>query len=90
MTVQEIFEEQAEKTPDNIAVDMDSKYLTYRELNEKANQLARKLRERGVTNGSIVGIMVERSFEMIIGMLWNIKSWRSVPPYRFLSIQKNG
>ena len=60
-TIHELFEEQVEKTPDNIAVVFEDKKLTYRELNEKANRLARMLREKGVKPDSIVGIMVERS-----------------------------
>ncbi|MCX2829639.1 amino acid adenylation domain-containing protein [Bacillus pseudomycoides] len=72
--IQELFEEQVEKTPDGIAVIFGDKYLTYRELNEKANCLARVLREKGVKSDVIVGIMVERSLEMIIGIMGILKS----------------
>ncbi|WP_080283458.1 non-ribosomal peptide synthetase, partial [Clostridium botulinum] len=73
-TIQELFEEQVEKTPNNIAVVFEDKKLTYRELNEKANSLARVLRDKGVKSDSIVGIMVERSIEMIVGIMGILKS----------------
>jgi len=70
----DLFEKQVEKAPSNIAVVFEDKILTYRELNEKANQLARILRYKGVNKNSIVGIMVERSVEMIIGIMSILKS----------------
>ncbi|MBZ9636379.1 non-ribosomal peptide synthetase [Clostridium sp. FP1] len=73
-TIHELFEEQVEKTPDNVAVVFEDKELTYRELNERANRLARTLRGKGVKPDSIVGIMVDRSIEMIVGMLGILKS----------------
>ena len=73
-TIQELFEEQVEKTPDNVAVVFEDKQLTYRELNEKANALAKCLREKGVKSDSIVGMLVEPSMEMIIGIIAILKS----------------
>ncbi|MCK4261233.1 MAG: amino acid adenylation domain-containing protein, partial [Halanaerobiales bacterium] len=73
-TVQQLFEEQVEKTPENIAVVFKDQKLTYRELNEKANQLARVLRTKGVGPDQVVGIMLDRSIEMIIGVLAIIKA----------------
>ncbi|MBN4049409.1 AMP-binding protein, partial [bacterium AH-315-N14] len=73
-TIQQLFEEQVERTPDNIAVVYEDKTLTYRELNERANQLARVLRYKGVVQDSIVGIMVERSLEMIVGIMGILKA----------------
>lgn len=73
-SIQEMFEDQVEKTPNNIAVVYQNKQLTYKELNEKANSLARLLRENGVMENSIVGIMVDRSLEMIIGIMAILKS----------------
>lgn len=67
--ISEYFEEQAEKNPDTVAVIFENQDLTYGELNKKANQLARLLREKGVGQGSFVGIMLERSLEMIVGIL---------------------
>lgn len=72
--IHELFEEQVEKTPDNIAVVYKDKELTYKELNGKANQLARVLREKGVGADKIVGIMLERSIEMIVGILGILKA----------------
>jgi amino acid adenylation domain-containing protein len=73
-TIHHLFEEQVEKTPDNIAVVFEENSLTYKQLNYRANQLAKVLREKGVKPNSIVGIMVERSLEMIIGMLGILKA----------------
>src|SRR3989339_331961 len=73
-TIHQLFEEQVTKTPDNIALVFEDERLTYRELNNKANQLAKILRDKGVKPDTIVGIMVERSFEMIIGILGILKS----------------
>jgi amino acid adenylation domain-containing protein len=71
----ELFEEQVEKTPDNLAVIFKDTKLTYRELNERSNQLARRLRERGVRPDQIVGLMVnDNSIEMIIGMISILKA----------------
>ena len=79
-TIVDLFEEQVEKTPNNIAIVFEDQKLTYRELNEKANQLARYLIENGVTNNSIVGIMVPRSLEMIIAMFGILKSGAAYLP----------
>jgi amino acid adenylation domain-containing protein len=73
--LQELFEEQVEKTPNNLAVIFKEKKLTYRELNERSNQLARTLRKRGVRPDQIVGLMVnDNSIEMIIGMISILKA----------------
>ena len=72
-TIVDLFEEQVEKTPDNIAVVFEDQKLTYRELNEKANQLARYMQINGIKSNSIIGIMVNRSLEMIIGILSILK-----------------
>ena len=73
-TIQRLFEEQVDKTPNNIALEFGDDHMTYKELNKKSNQLARKLRKKGVKPDSIVGIMVERSFEMIIGIIGILKA----------------
>ena len=73
-TIYELFEEQATKTPDTIAVIFEDQQLTYGELNEKSNQLASLLRDKGVKPDSIVGIMVERSLEMMIGIMGILKA----------------
>lgn len=73
-TIHQLFEMQVEKTPDNIAVAFIDNQVKYKELNEKANQLAHVLREKGVTTGRIVGIMVDPSIEMIVGIIAILKS----------------
>ena len=73
-TIHQLFEEQMQKKPDNVALVFDEESMTYSELNAKSNQLARTLREDGVKSDDIIGIMVERSFEMIIGIMGIMKS----------------
>nr|WP_309245933.1 non-ribosomal peptide synthase/polyketide synthase [Bacillus glycinifermentans] len=73
-TIHQLFEEQAERTPENIALVFEEQMLTYRELNVKSNRLAKMLREKGVKPNMIVGVMAERSMEMIIGMIAVLKS----------------
>ncbi|MGB7605976.1 MAG: amino acid adenylation domain-containing protein, partial [Lutisporaceae bacterium] len=73
-TIHELFDAQVQKTPDKVAVVCEEKQLTYRELNERANQLAHLLREKGITRDSIVGLWTERSLEMIIGILGILKA----------------
>ncbi|GEB34858.1 non-ribosomal peptide synthase/polyketide synthase [Brevibacillus parabrevis] len=74
LTIQELFEQQAAKTPEHAAVVMDGQMLTYRELNEKANQLAHVLRQNGVGKESIVGLLADRSLEMITGIMGILKA----------------
>ncbi|NER93229.1 MAG: amino acid adenylation domain-containing protein [Symploca sp. SIO1B1] len=68
------FETQVEKTPDNLAVLGDNSQLTYKELNTRANQLARTLQKRGVNPETCVGISIERSVELIVGILAILKA----------------
>jgi amino acid adenylation domain-containing protein len=70
----ELFEEQAARTPEAIAVVCEQRQLTYRELNEQADKLAAFLRQRGVGAETIVGILMERSAEMVIALLSVLKS----------------
>ncbi|MGF9912133.1 amino acid adenylation domain-containing protein, partial [Paenibacillus ehimensis] len=73
-TIHALFEEQAEKGPDRTAAVYGSRTITYRELNARANQLAAALRGKGVRADTVVGIMVERSIEMLIGILGILKA----------------
>lgn len=79
-TITKLFEEQVEKTPDNVALIYREKKMTYREVNARSNQLAYSLRENGLTNGKIVAIMMDRSFEMIIGILGILKAGGAYVP----------
>ncbi|MDR4186349.1 amino acid adenylation domain-containing protein, partial [Bacillus pseudomycoides] len=65
----ELFEEQVEKTPDAIAVAFEEEKITYRELNNRANQLAHYLQQCGIGTESLVGLYFERSVEMIVGLM---------------------
>jgi amino acid adenylation domain-containing protein/non-ribosomal peptide synthase protein (TIGR01720 family) len=80
-TIVDLFEEQVEKTPDAIAVVFDDKNLAYRELNEKANRLAHYLQNLGVKPEVLVGICVERTLEMIIGLLGILKAGGAYVPF---------
>ncbi|KAF6583537.1 non-ribosomal peptide synthetase [Paenibacillus sp. EKM211P] len=79
-TIHKLFEEQAEHTPDHIAVALDHQTLTYRELNETANRLARILRDAGVKPDEPVGILTERSLDMITGTLAILKAGGAYVP----------
>lgn len=72
--VHELFEEQAAKTPDATALVFKHERLSYRELNERAERLARRLRAEGVVPETLVGLCVERSVEMVVGILGILKS----------------
>ncbi|MBA4534498.1 condensation domain-containing protein, partial [Brevibacillus halotolerans] len=78
--IHQLFEEQAARIPDEAAVIFEGKQLTYRELNERANQLARKLRAEGVVADQLVGIMAERSLEMMIGIFGILKAGGAYMP----------
>jgi aspartate racemase len=71
--VHELFEQQVERTPDSIAVVFEDQELTYRELNERANQLAHHLRSLGVGPDTPVGLCLERSPELLVGILGILK-----------------
>ncbi len=76
----EMFEQQVERTPEQVAVIFEHEQLTYRELNNRANQLARYLREIGVGPEVRVGILLERSLEMVIGLLGVLKAGGAYVP----------
>ncbi len=73
-TVHAWFEEQVERTPDSVAVTFETTSLTYRELNRRANQLAHYLKSVGVDPDVLVGLFVERSLDMVVGILGILKS----------------
>ena len=78
--IHELFEEQAERTPDAIAVVYEDNKLTYRELNQHANQVARYLMKSGVRPEKLVAICMERSLEMIVGILGIMKAGGAYVP----------
>lgn len=73
-TLHRSFERQADRTPDAIAVQFGSNHSTYRELDERSNQLARLLSLRGLERDSLVAICLERSLELIVSMLAVLKA----------------
>ena len=73
-TISQLFEEQVTKTPNNIAIKYNNSFLTYDELNKKANQLANFLRNLGIKPNDVIGLRLNKSLEMIIAILGIIKS----------------
>lgn len=78
--IHELIEVQASRTPHAIAVVYENKSLTYEELNRRANQLARYLRRHGVGLDDLVGICMERSLEMVVGLLGILKAGAAYLP----------
>jgi amino acid adenylation domain-containing protein len=78
--IHQLFEEQVERTPDAIAVVFEQQQLTYRELNNRANQLAHHLKRLGVESEILVGICLERSLEMVLGLLGILKAGGAYVP----------
>ncbi|MEH2092716.1 MAG: amino acid adenylation domain-containing protein, partial [Nostoc sp.] len=78
--IHQLFEEQVERTPDAVAVVFENQQLTYHELNCRANQLAHYLRSLGVGADVLVGICVERSLEMVVGLLGILKAGGAYVP----------
>ncbi len=78
--IHQLFEEQVELAPNAIALLFEDRQLTYKELNQRANQLAHHLRNLGVGPEVLVGICVERSLEMIVGLLGILKAGGAYVP----------
>ena len=78
--VQELIEREAKQRPEAVAVSRGDEQISYEELNRKANQLAGYLKEKGVGPEVLVGILVERSIEMVIGMLGVLKAGGAYVP----------
>ena len=69
LCLHQLFERQAERTPDRLAVSFEGQSLSYRELNQESNRLARYLAQRGIGPGSLVGVYLERSLEMMVTLM---------------------
>jgi len=80
VTIHDLFYQQVKRTPDAVAVSDEQQQLTYAELNAWANSVARRLRRYGVGPDVLVGIMMERSVEMVVGLLGVLKSGGAYVP----------
>src|SRR5262249_46358169 len=79
-SLHQLIEIQVARSPDAVAVEFEGCHLTYRQLNERANQLARHLRTLGVEKETLVGISVERSLDMVVGLLGILKAGGAYVP----------
>ncbi|MGK3987806.1 amino acid adenylation domain-containing protein [Sorangium sp. So ce136] len=78
--VHELFEAQVARTPERVAVELDGEQLSYRELNERANRLAHRLRGLGVGPDARVAICLERSLEMVAAIVATLKAGGAYVP----------
>ncbi|MGZ4107309.1 MAG: non-ribosomal peptide synthetase, partial [Tumebacillaceae bacterium] len=80
LSIHQLFEAQAARTPERVAVVFEAEQLTYGDLNSRANRLARHLQSVGVGQDSLVGIAVERSASMLVGLLAILKAGAAYVP----------
>ncbi|HJP93409.1 MAG TPA: amino acid adenylation domain-containing protein [Pyrinomonadaceae bacterium] len=79
-SIQQLFEEQVARTPHAVAVSDEKQSLTYEQLEQRANQLARRLRREGVGAESLVAVCLERSTELVVGLLGILKAGGAYVP----------
>jgi amino acid adenylation domain-containing protein len=79
-TIGQLFEEQVARTPEAIALIVGARLFSYRDLDARANRLARRLRESGVGPEKLVGIAIERSHELIVALLATLKAGGAYVP----------
>ena len=80
LCIHELFEAQVVQTPDAVAAVLENQQLSYQELNQRANQLAYYLRSLGVGPEVIVGFCIQRSLEMLVGLLGILKAGGAYVP----------
>lgn len=80
MCVHQLFEEQAERRPNAVALQFQNVQMSYGELNRRANQVAHRLRKLGVGPDVLVGAMVERSLDMVVALLGILKAGGAFVP----------
>lgn len=73
-TLHQVFEEQCERTPDAVAITFGDQWISYRELNCRANRVANALRARGISRDRLVGLCLDRGIELIVAMLGILKA----------------
>jgi amino acid adenylation domain-containing protein/FkbH-like protein len=78
--IHQLFEKQVERVPDQIAAIFEQRKLTYREVNQKANQLAHLLKEKGVGKGKYIPVLMERSLELLLSYLAIMKTGAAFVP----------
>ncbi len=78
--IHELVEAQVEHTPHHVAVVCDGKTLTYQKLNQKANQLAKRLQEQGVGRGDFIAVLMERGLDLVIAYLAIMKTGAAFSP----------
>ncbi|MHC5829527.1 MAG: AMP-binding protein, partial [Nostoc sp.] len=78
--IHQLFQEQVGKTPNKIAVIFEDQQLTYHDLNQRANKIAHYLQKQGVAPEVLVGLCVERSLDMIVGLLAILKAGGAYVP----------
>jgi amino acid adenylation domain-containing protein len=78
--IHELFEAQVKQSPDDVALLFEDESLTYRELNEQANRVARYLRGAGVENGELAGLFTSRSLRMVVSLLGILKAGAAYVP----------
>ena len=78
--IHQLFEDQVSRIPENVAIVCGGQKLTYHELNTKANQVAHTLQQQGVGPEILVGILMERSLELVIGLLGILKAGGAYVP----------
>lgn len=78
--IHQLFEDQAKRRPENVAVVLDDKQLTYRQLDESANQLARFLQKKGVKPETLVAVCLDRSLEIVIAIIAVLKAGGAYVP----------
>jgi amino acid adenylation domain-containing protein len=79
-TLHRKFEQRVNRDPDRVAVRFEGAVLTYRDLNTRANRVARRLRARGARAGALIGLSVERSFDVVVGILAILKTGAGYVP----------
>ncbi|PZO88509.1 MAG: hypothetical protein DI626_01615, partial [Micavibrio aeruginosavorus] len=80
LCIHELFEDQALKTPERIALQFEEKSITYAELDARANKLANYLMSKGVTAGTLVGVYMDRSLELVVALLGILKCGAAYAP----------
>ena len=78
--IHEVFEAQARKTPDSVAIEFEDQQITYEELDRRANHVAHRLRAMGVKPEVLVGICIERSVDLLVGLLGILKAGGAYVP----------